>query len=76
MTPPYEISVALPELLTFEGNNKDFFIEIDFLGVQKTVFIYMYDNRHYKLFYTLVLCSVLTIIDSFPWRGISPISSL
>ena len=87
MTPPlYEISVALPELLTFERNNKDFFIGID-LGVQetvyiqsnllgrtplgngqvhKTVFIYMYDNRHYKLFYTLVLCSVLTIIDSFP----------
>ena len=27
--PPYEISVALPELLTFERNNKDFFIGID-----------------------------------------------
>jgi len=39
MTPPYEISVALPELLTFERNNKDFFIGID-LGVQETVFIY------------------------------------
>ena len=38
MTPPYEISVALPELLTFERNNKDFFIGID-LGVQETVFI-------------------------------------
>ena len=36
--PPYEISVALPELLTFERNNKDFFIGID-LGVQETVYI-------------------------------------
>ena len=36
--PPYEISVALPELLTFE-RNKDFFIGID-LGVQETVFFF------------------------------------
>ena len=39
--PPYEISVALPELLTFERNNKDFFIGID-LGVQETVYIYVW----------------------------------
>ena len=38
--PPYEIFVALPELLTFQRNNKDFFIGID-LGAQETVYIYV-----------------------------------